>query len=86
MRVLKKLGLTLVVLVFSFSTMGHHLPYMTVGTVSAQTAENKVDLVVHLVDDSIYGAIQGDLNWYVTKYIPKQLPGSKSLILPINVQ
>ena len=52
--------------------------------VHAQSEDAKVDLVAIFVDSSIYGAIQWDLQRYVSSYIPKQVPGTKSLIFPID--
>jgi len=46
----------------------------------------RVDLVVVLVDDSIYSQIQSDLQRYTTNYIQKELPNSKALVLSLNLQ
>lgn len=72
--------------VFLFSWFGHYGQYISFwGVAEAAWTTPKVDLVAILVDNAIYGAIQWDLAWYTDTYIPKKAPGTKSLIIPIDV-
>ncbi|USN55771.1 MAG: hypothetical protein H6765_04170 [Candidatus Peribacteria bacterium] len=84
MRGLKKALIASILVVYNFSFLGNYFQYGMVPTVEAAGSSKKVDLVAILVDESIYGAIQGDLNWYVSSYIPKHATDTKTLVFPIN--
>jgi hypothetical protein len=46
----------------------------------------KINIVTILVDDSIYPSIQSDLQRYATQYIQQEIPQSKALVIPLNLQ
>ena len=45
----------------------------------------RVNIVAVLVDDKIYDAISGDLNWYATSYIQDKLTDTKALVMPLDL-
>jgi hypothetical protein len=44
-----------------------------------------INIVAILVDDKIYNSIQDDLERYSTQYIQQEIPDSKALVMPLNL-
>jgi hypothetical protein len=55
--------------------------------VRAQTKNTPhVNIVAVLVDNAIYNQLAKDIEWYATSYIQQEIPESKALVMPINLQ
>jgi hypothetical protein len=73
--------------VFLFSGFWQYWQYFFWSpTVDAAWTTTKVDLVAILVDDAVYGWIKWDIDRYTNTYIPKNAPGTKSLVIPLSAQ
>lgn len=75
---------------FSFNQIFSYIPYLKVSETHAkETTPTKVNIVALLVDNKIYDALRGDIEWYA-KYIQKgwnnAISHAKPLILRINTQ
>lgn len=82
---LKRFFSLLLLCVYIASHFSEATYYNQVAQVYAQDITQKVDLVAMFVDRSIYDAVQWDLQWYTTQYIPQQAPWTKVLVFPIAV-
>ena len=61
------------IFVVSFSQTAFGFQFFGIDTVDATSPQTKKNLVAIFVDQSIYGAIKGDLDRYTNTYIPKPL-------------
>jgi hypothetical protein len=86
MSYFKKICVLFLIFITTFSQTAFGFQFFWSNEVEAagpSSLEQK-DLVAIFVDQSIYGAIQWDLDWYANVYIPKQTSNVKPLIFPIN--
>ncbi|MDR2416444.1 MAG: hypothetical protein LBD75_07825 [Candidatus Peribacteria bacterium] len=44
-----------------------------------------VNMVAVFVDDNIYDKLNTDIQWYATQYIQQEIPESKALVMPLNL-
>ncbi|MDR0283194.1 MAG: hypothetical protein LBI53_08170 [Candidatus Peribacteria bacterium] len=45
-----------------------------------------VNIITILVDDQIYNELKDDIQRYATSYIQQEIPESKALVMPLNLQ